>query len=279
LAAIGAIGAAALATAPGATAGDSLVWRLNTPDVFTQASGWQREALAYTLPKDAQQGQGAWYRIRFELTFDLNGSKPGYAIVAASTNQIGAMYVQVRRRLVDGRPQTRWFSEGFLQDDRSHLVSGRTFVVDYENFLPYPGVKGGGNRLTLTVEQHGSPVLRRVALGPSSAIVATRAGPARLVVSASGAPTHTAVAHRWTEVLTIRNRGGSPGAGILVTVSAVPPIARLTPTRLVLHTLAPGGVARRTVHVVADKRGTLELHVRVDGVSNQASATQRTQVG
>jgi hypothetical protein len=115
--------------------------------------GSARQQFSFTLPRGATQGPALWYTIALNYRIQFSPhSKAGFVWVTTDTQ--GAMSGQIEYVLSQSNKglAIRGSSVAVNKGLRKWRVHDQADQVAYSNYLPYRGVQGGKNTLTVRAE-------------------------------------------------------------------------------------------------------------------------------
>jgi len=248
--------------------------------VSARGARTERHLLTYRLPSDARQGPEVWYLVRldFRVAFRSTSREGGFAWISAATN--GRVCAQVKFRVgpaKQGHRTLTWSSYDLIRGSQSKELIGRRARVHFVNYLQKGGVRGGTNRLTLTLLQTPGTGLAEVRVLPTTGVAATSASPYRLSFEVRPPTSLVRCGDRFTLPFELASRDGRPVKNVAVEVGYdrdALNLVRLTPQRLRVLT---GRVEGRAVFQ-ANRIGTQTIDFRVRSSSNRPEIRVRLHV-
>jgi hypothetical protein len=155
--------------------------------VLHPATGTSGRNLWFRLPPGATQGPDTWYLVRMSVSVTFaRGSDRGSVLISASVGGTSSAQVEfIREGTPPGPGRISWTSADLIRGSYGGRKSGRTATVRHTNYLLARVVEGGPSRLTFQATSLNGADVRKVEIGASSGIYATRVGWVDLEVDAS----------------------------------------------------------------------------------------------
>lgn len=176
-----------------------------------RGSAVARADFAYSLPEGAAQGPEDWYRVRLHAFATIDRSSgSGFGYLTAYANGSAVVQVELETSRHGGRVVTHWTTVGLVEGPRSITTKGPRIEVDYTNYIPYAGVDGGVNQLSVIVEQARSTRIRSVTVASGTAVIFTPLSPANAVVDLRARSDRVRAGEPFDVAFRIQNTGESP---------------------------------------------------------------------
>ena len=163
---------------------------------------------------------------------------------------------------------THWSTVGLVEGPRSVTTKAPQIEVDYTNYVPYAGVKGGANQLSVKVEQARRTRIRSVTVASDTAVIFTPLSPANAVVDLRAPSDRVRAGEAFDVAFRIQNTGESRLRFATVVLDPLPQGAvALDGTTRLLGTIPGRSGASGSFRLRAENEGPLLL-----GVSAETSA-------
>lgn len=138
-----------------------------------------RVRLRYRLPPGARQGSSGWYLIHLHFAITIApGTRAGHASVSAVSHDYVGVLVKFKRSARDSR--IRWNMLDLIRGWVDRTTTSRVIEVKASNYLPFRGVRPGGNTFMVVLRRTGALRIDGLRVLADSGLQLSRLGPARL---------------------------------------------------------------------------------------------------